>query len=351
MTWDSNSGNRVRQRRIQLGMTQAELAERAGISRTTITAIEGNQLFTSVASALALSEAMETTVEALFGRGDDTESTEVWAWKPANSSPSHWRAEVMGKIICYPATVNPALTLLPDPSISRANSSLDLRAGETLVLAGCDPAAGILASHFAAVAGLRLIVLPRSSRDALQMLRDGLVHLAGIHFTSGQEPNQNQDSIRTELGTGFQTIRLAQWQAGIVSRPAAKLRTVRAALNARREWVGREPGSAARRCLDRILPRRTSPRYQARDHRGVAEAVRSGWADAGVCVQLVGEEAGLSFLPVQLEAYDVCFPIAFADDRRLKAFTSLVRSTAYRKMIGALPGYDVSESGLIWSGT
>jgi molybdate-binding protein len=87
----------------------------------------------------------------------------------------------------------------------------------------------------------------------------------------------------------------------------------------------------------------------ARDHRGVAEAVRSGWADAGICVRLSSFEAGLDFLPVQQEAYDVCFPAALLEDRRLQAFLSVVRSPAYRNLLGALPGYSSVETGNLWS--
>jgi molybdate-binding protein len=78
------------------------------------------------------------------------------------------------------------------------------------------------------------------------------------------------------------------------------------------------------------------------------EAVQSGWADAGVCVQLASAEAGLTFLPVQEEAYDVCFPTSLADDRRIKAFLSVLRSATYRKLLGELPGYNSSETGDLW---
>ena len=110
-------------------------------------------------------------------------------------------------------------------------------------------------------------------------------------------------------------------------------------------WVGREVGSGARQCLDEILDGRRPPRRQAHDHRGVAEAVRSGWADAGVCLRLAGEEAGLGFLGVRHEAYDLCFPESLRDDPRIQALVNAVRSTSYRRLLGELPGYDSAGTG------
>lgn len=344
MMANKSTRNRVRDHRTALGLTQAELAERAGISRTAVTAIEGERLVPSVAAALALADALGCTVEQLFRRTSTTLPSEIWAWEPQAEMAACWRAEVAGKTVLYPAGSTPMLTPLPDGASSDSNSLSE----ETLVMACCDPAAGLLASRFAATTGLRLLVLHRSSRQAVEMLRQGLVHLAGLHLSTQDEPERNTQVVRESLGDGYDMVRVARWQEGIAVSPTEKLRSVTAAKKAKLTWVGREPGSGARQCLDRLLEDRAGPRRIARNHRSVADAVQSGWADAGVCVQLVSAEAGLDFLAVQEEAYDVCFPAALADDRRIKAFLSVVRSAAYRKLLGALPGYDTSETGNLW---
>jgi molybdate-binding protein len=111
-------------------------------------------------------------------------------------------------------------------------------------------------------------------------------------------------------------------------------------------WIGREDASGARQCLDEMLEgKRIVPRFVATDHRGVAEVVRSGCADAGVCLRLVSEEAGLDFLGVREEAYDLCFPARWENDPRIRALLEVVRSPAYRKALGELPGYDSAETG------
>jgi putative molybdopterin biosynthesis protein len=120
---------------------------------------------------------------------------------------------------------------------------------------------------------------------------------------------------------------------------------VASALAPGRRWVGREPGSGARQCLDALLGDRPPPEHQARDHRGVADAIRSGWADLGVCLRLTGEEAGLDFIPLRHEAYDLCYPAQFEDDPRLVALREVVRSAPFRRALGGLPGYQAADTG------
>jgi molybdate-binding protein len=75
----------------------------------------------------------------------------------------------------------------------------------------------------------------------------------------------------------------------------------------------------------------------------VADAVRSGWADVGVCHRLTCEEAGLRFLRVRVEHFDLCVP---ADgDPRTDALVRVVRSPGYRRLLGDLPGYDAARAG------
>jgi putative transcriptional regulator len=66
-------GNRLKEARAELGLTQTELALRVGVSRKTINTVE-NAVFTpSTTLALALASAFERPVEALFflTRGED----------------------------------------------------------------------------------------------------------------------------------------------------------------------------------------------------------------------------------------------------------------------------------------
>jgi putative transcriptional regulator len=58
--------NHLHDHRKRLGLTQAELATMAGVSRKTINTVENGVFIPSTVLALRLARAFETTVEALF---------------------------------------------------------------------------------------------------------------------------------------------------------------------------------------------------------------------------------------------------------------------------------------------
>ena len=75
--------------------------------------------------------------------------------------------------------------------------------------------------------------------------------------------------------------------------------------------------------------------------------MRGGWADAGICLRLVSEEAGVRFLPVEEEIYELCYSAQTEGDPRIRALVHLLRQKAYRELIAGLPGYDVAEMGQV----
>ena len=344
----SSFENCVRARRSLVGWSQEELARRSGLSRTGISAIETGRIIPSAAAALALAAALGCRVEDLFNLRRPELQEPRWAWPPGPEPCRYWAAEVGGVERFYPAAASP-MGVVPHDGVYRNGSCQEaVRADprRTLVMACCDPAVGLLAAELARTADVRLIALERTSRMSLTLLGQGLVHVAGVHLASANQSGGNASVVRTELGSGYCLLRTARWDEGITSAPSRRLSSVRAAMRADVSWIGRAAGSGARQCLDELLgPRRAVARCVASDHRGVAEAVKSGWADAGVCLRLVSEEAGLDFLGVREEAYDLCFPAQWESDIRIQALLNVVRSPSYRRALGELPGYSSVDTG------
>ncbi len=62
--------NRLREERARLALTQADLAEKVGVSRKTINTVENGVFIPSTVLALRLAKALGTTVESLFHLAD-----------------------------------------------------------------------------------------------------------------------------------------------------------------------------------------------------------------------------------------------------------------------------------------
>ncbi|MBJ6725067.1 substrate-binding domain-containing protein [Geomesophilobacter sediminis] len=336
--------NRVKEFREGRGWSQQELADRTGLSRTGISAIEMGKLVPSTVAALMLSRVFGCKVEELFQLNAPLIR---WAWPPAKSPWRYWQVVVGGKHLLIPVEPSP-LGMVPHDGVFEDGKTFASTSSDpfrTLVVACCDPAIGLLAAEYARMTPFRMLVLSRSSRQGLQLLREGVVHIAGLHLAESKAPDANAAVVREILNAPATLLRVANWQSGVMLAPGLGLKTIANLTASGVRWVGREPGSGARQVLDEVLKGAPPPALTAKDHRGVAEAVRSGWAEAGISLRLVSEEAGLDFISVREEAYDLCIPESHADDPRVQALFDVVRSKSFRHLLRELPGYDGSVTG------
>lgn len=338
--------NNLRQYRHRFSWSQHQLAQHSGLSRAEISAIETERVIPSTAAALFLARAFDCSVEELFGLGEVGTQPVQWAWKPYRSSGQFWQARVEGKTLLFPTEWTLAGHLRHDGVYNKTDIKLTRPTdqGKTLVIAGCDPSVGLLAAQIQTHCGFRVLPLTRSSREAIRLLGRGLVHAAGLHFDHAENLRTAQKSLKS----GFRFIRIAQWEEGIALDPSLKSGSVRDVLASNLRWVSREEGSGARQCLDQILGSGRKPNgYHnvARDHYGVSETIRTGWAQAGVCVRLTAQERGLRFLRVREESYTLCYLATSESSPLIQNLVQMVRSRSYRDDLGDLPGYNSANSG------
>jgi molybdate-binding protein/DNA-binding XRE family transcriptional regulator len=340
--------NDVKRARVERNWSQEELARRAGISRAAVSAIEINRLVPSVAAALALARSFGCPVETLFGHSlSQPHDAPQWTWPPRADPCRFWQVAVGGRQWLYPVETTASGIVEHDGLFANGARHYRVRPGteKTLVLGCCDPAAALLGSEIRRQTGIRVIVLPRSSQESLSLLAQGLIHAAGVHLATNRAPRGNQRAVREHIQSECQLMRVAHWQEGLAVSEGAAIHSVRSALRGGLRWIGRQPGSAARQCQDELLEGRPPPRRQARDHRSVADAIRNGWADAGICLRLVSDEAGLRFLPIRQEIYEWCIPSGGPDEILLQALRNTIQSSSYRKLLQDLPGYDPRDCG------
>lgn len=347
----------LRALRNQRGWSQAALAEASGVPRPTVSAIETGRVVPSVEAALALARALGTTVERMFGQ-DALEKIERWA-RPVRTTPVRfWRARVGPRLIAYPA--EPLLSgVIAHDGILAADGSMqvspDASPDDTLVIATCDPTVGVLAEALAR-RDVRLIALPRPSKEALRLLRDGLVHIAGVHFSNVLIPDGNQTAIlRMMRGKPQVVLQYSEWECGIAVASGLDTSSIDRLLDGTHRWVNRPTGSGARAALDRLIAERAAmgrgtlppPGYEleARDHRAVAEIIASGCAEAGIVVRAAASEAGLHMKTIDTEMYDLCIPEDLVDDRRVQALLDVAGQRSFRRALGAFDGQTTRRTG------
>jgi len=333
------------------GWTQMELARRARVPRSSVSAIESGRLTPSVATALQLARVLEASVETLFDEAAAASSAAnaQWSWAPEAEACRFISAEVRGRRIFYPINGQAHAAHLHD-GIWKSGDALPASVPgmeQTLVMASCDPASALLEAAYARESGYRLVSFAYNGIASLDLLKEGLVHVAGLHRSNREHPARNLETVRSVPGEGYCLLRGAFWDQGVAFSPGHGLSSVAGVLDKAQVWAMRESGSVARDWLDVICAEmgQAPSGREVSSHRAVAESIRMGWADAGVCVKLSAKEVELPFLALQEEALDFIFHESMLEDPRIQALIRLLQSKSYRRLLSELPGYDSRETG------
>lgn len=138
-------------------------------------------------------------------------------------------------------------------------------------------------------------------------------------------------------------------EQGIVSREGLSIEDLPG-----RSFINRQKGSGTRMLLDhelqlRGIPKGDLPGYdrEATTHIGVALAVKTGEADAGLCVYSAAHALGLPFVPVAQERYEIAIRREHMEDPRILALVGAIRSPRFKEVLKNLGGYDDSITGVL----
>lgn len=357
---DCTLDSRVRYVRENSGLSQGELARRAGISRQALNAIERGRYIPNTAVSLRLAHALGCLVEDLFAPVSWSPVIGEWASLPSGEAGRRvWAARIGGRVVAWPLTGRiawePADALIT-PTAKSGNPRLQLRVppdhiDQTLLVAGCDPALGIAAALAQRASGKPVRWIPVSSEVALHHLGRGHVHIAGTHLP---EPEASRVQRRTLRGMPAVTCAIARWVEGLLVAPGNPLQihTPADLVRSRARIVNRDRGAGSRRVFDRwlstgeIRPERL--RGYAREvatHCAVAEAIANGLADVGPGVLPVARVYGLGFLPLEVQASRVVVSRDLLNLDVAQAFLDILSSRAFRHELDAIGGYDTSVGG------
>ena len=348
----------VRDRRRQAGLTQAQLAQRAGVSRQALSAIEAGRQVPSTALALLLAQALSCSVDDLFQlAAGPVVHAELAA--PPGASGRVLVGIVAGRPVAHPvhspgepadgrvSAGSAAGDVVPVELFAPAGPQLD----QTLLVAGCAPLIGLLAARVSH-RGLRVRWVRANSTRSLELLAAQQVHVAGMHLAAADDPAFHvQEAQRALPSQGSHLVHLARWRQGLVVA-TGNPRGVAADALARPDLrvIARDPGAGAQRLLERVRAAAgaaplSADTPRARTHAEVARLVRFGMADLGVAIESAAVDEGLDFLPLAEERFDLIVPAPLQGEPAVERLLAGLSLPAFRTEAAALPGYDLAEAG------
>jgi putative molybdopterin biosynthesis protein len=363
----------LREAREARGLTQAGLAEAAGVSRQSLVAIESGRSEPSVGLALRLARVLERSVEQLFDEISMTTSVQAVparALQPGSEGSRRYAlAFLHDRWVAHPlpdhrpetmAQSADAVRLEPQRrskgrrapfAVELLRSPEEMR--ENVLLAGCAPALGLLAARLNRASGPgRFIWLPLSSREALRALAGGETHVAGVHL--GASDGDNVQAVRAQApGQPTCLVTLTRWETVVACRPRAR-RALQVSDLVRPgvRIAAREPGSGARALLERHLRsegvapgKRLRTALVATSHLEVARMIADGTADAGVTLGATAHALGLACTPLEVERFDLVLPTESLHDRRVGRLLDTLTHAGFRTEVESLGGHDPREAG------
>ena len=219
---------------------------------------------------------------------------------------------------------------------------------QALRLAGSDdPALDVLVR----AAGDSVVVVPgpRGSVNGIVQLSRGAADASALHLLDMASGRWNDPLARGALGgETVQLVHLWRREQGLVvarGNPHG-IGTVADLSGRRLAW--RPAGTGSRLLLERLMLAAACEPHPdvgepAESHLAVAAAVATGAADAGLAVRAVAESAGLDWVPVMSEPFELALdPAAAAAAEPLLA---KLAESSLQARLAAMPGYDLSMSG------
>lgn len=352
------------------GVTAAQLARQVGVSRQTIYAIESGIYVPNTAVALRLARALEVPVEDLFALAGpavadpETIDATLLASTPVPPGQPVRVARIKRQWIGVPAESVPYYLPEADGIVMRtrkASTQATIRAlgrealHKRLIVAGCDPAMSLLIGMAKRLTGIEILAVPASSRQALQWLKQGKVHIAGSHLQDPQSGEFNVPYVRKLIREADVTVvTFACWEEGfLVARgnPCAIHRAEDLARPGLR-IVNRPPGSGSRALLDSLLREAGVPAVQvggydriAAGHLAAAYQVFTAQADCCVAAPSAARAFGLDFIPLRAERFDFSVRREFAELPAIRDLFDTLQRASLRRQLETLAGYDTSQTG------
>lgn len=295
----------LRALRLEHGLTQVELAQRARVSRQLVAAVEAGLNTPAVDSALRLADALGTTAEALFTA------------TPPTASEGELRK----------------------PTALRLGRGGSRWVPAGLVIAGCDPAIGVAETMLQGEGPRRLLSVSAPTGIAVSALAARTVHGAVVHGPPGELPEPPVPVTR---------IQLAHWQVGLALSDDQGRPSLDALLSGAIPLAQRDPAAASQQALERAASRaglQTLPDGPRAGGHLEAAWMAATLGAAGVSTEAAATALGLSFVALEEHTVEIWIARTWATHPEAIALQDLLGHPAFTKRVARFRGYDLSGCG------
>lgn len=330
-------GDRVRSLRLARGLTQAQLAETAGVSRQLVSTVEAGRHVPRVDAAARLAAALSTTVEELLA----SRSREAVGVIEAPADGALVRVgRVEDRLVCAPATGSGEGWATADAQIQGGEVQLFDVERPAIVVAGCDPIIGLASRLLETTSGPRVVPVATSSATAVEILADGRSHAVMVHAPANGLPDPP---------TQLRRWHVARWQVGLAAPVDAPTSWADDALAGRTPVVQRERGAGSQVAFERARHDDggdgpvTGPRVG-----GHAEAAWRAVTDQMVAVTIepAALANGLAFHALEEHVSQLWVGSRHAGNALVQAFIDELRGERVRRRLTAIGGYDLAGCGM-----
>jgi putative molybdopterin biosynthesis protein len=204
-----------------------------------------------------------------------------------------------------------------------------------------------------------LASLPEGSEAGLRRLARGEVIAAAVHLhrLEGDDETANTDAVAH--GPGLHdavVIAYARREQGLLVAKGnpLKLGDIGSVVDRRARMALRPAGAGAQLLLLALLARAalaaeslTTLKPPCPTGPDVAQAVRSGRADCGIATRAVAQTAGLDFVPLTWERFDLVLRQRDYFMPAPQALFAFLRRPEFHERAAELGGYDTAESGAV----
>ncbi|MCP3996947.1 MAG: helix-turn-helix domain-containing protein [bacterium] len=323
----------LRRFREAAGLSQSELAERAGVSRQLVGAAEAGRNIPRVDAGLALADALGVSAEELFAAA--SVPTDVLTGGAADEGVL-LRAGIVGdRRVTAPLDRGSRSWGIGDGVVEHGRYGSFHRQREGLVVAGCEPGLELLERELRQ-SGAAAVSVMASSGAAISALLGGRTHAAVVHGPALDRADEFPELAR---------FRLAGWQVGLADAPDAGAGWFEEALGGHTPVVQRETGAGVQQAFEAAADATGEvPGPRVGTHLEAAARAVYGGIPA-VTIEPAARALGAEFRSLGFHETQLWVAPQWITTRVVTDALDVIGGQSYVRRMMELGGYDLTDFG------